>query len=298
MLRFLRQPLLHFFIIGAVLFAIGGRQSGQSDTQSSLSAGSQGPIVVDRARLLDYMQYQAKAFEPDVFNKKLDTMSVQERQALISDYVREEALYREALRLKLEKGDYIIKQRLVQKVEFLIESTAADTIMPGDDELRNFYQQRLSDYKVDPVYTFTHIFFDAENGGMDAAKVKAEKLLPKLSGKNFADASRYGDRFPFLQNYVERTRDFVANNFSSDFVNALDGSAPSGTHWYGPLASRYGYHLVMLVKRTETTTPSLEQIRERVLDDFRYESLARKREAAERAVVAGYEVQVRLEPGQ
>ncbi len=298
MFRFLRQPLLHFLIIGALLFVINGRQSNPVSTDSSPAVDSQGPIVVDRARLLDYMQYQAKAFESDVFNQRLDAMSEQERQTLIADYVREQALYREALRLKLEKGDYIIKQRLVQKVEFLIENTAADTINPSDEELNNFYQQRLADYKVDPVYSFTHIFLDAEKGGMDEAKTKAAKLLPKLAGKTFADASQYGDRFPFLQNYIERTRDFVVNNFSAGFVDALDSSAPSTVQWYGPFASRYGYHLVMLVQRTAVTTPPLEQIRARVLDDFRYEALARKREVAEEAVVAGYDVQINLEPKQ
>ncbi len=296
MLRLLRQPLLHFLVIGAVLFVINGNQSHPSSNASSLATDNQGPIVVDRAGLLDYMQYQAKAFATDVFNQRLDTMSEAERQTLIADYVREQALYREALRLKLEKGDYIIKQRLVQKVEFLIENTAADTINASEVELNSFYQQRLSDYKVDPVYSFTHIFFDAEQGGLDSARARAERLLPKLAGKKFTDASQFGDRFPFLQNYIERTRDFVINNFSASFVEALDSSAPSTTRWYGPFASRYGYHLVMLTQRTPETTPPLEQIRARVLDDFRYEALARKRQAAETAVIAGYDVQIKLEP--
>jgi hypothetical protein len=298
MLRFLRQPLLHFLIIGALLFVINGRQSSQPTSASSLSAENQGPIVVDRARLLDYMQYQAKAFEEGVFSQRLDAMSAEDRQSLIADYVREEALYREALRLKLEKGDYIIKQRLVQKVEFLLENTAADTIMPSEEDLTIFYEQKQADYKVDPVYSFTHVFFDAEKGGMAAAKARAGQQLGKLAGKNFDEASRYGDRFPFLQNYIERTRDFVVNNFSAGFVDALDSVKPSRTQWYGPIASRYGYHLVMLVARTETTTPALEKIHARVLDDYRYEALTRKREAAENDVIAGYQVQVKLEPNK
>ncbi|HTQ99545.1 MAG TPA: peptidylprolyl isomerase [Candidatus Acidoferrum sp.] len=291
----LKQPLLHFLLLGALLFFFYGSQQQQSPAQVS-AAAVDGTIIVDRAALLDYMQYQAKAFDTDLFSQRLDSMSAEERQSLINDYVREEALYREALKLGMEKGDYIIKQRLVQKEEFLLENSAADTISPADDQLQAYYAAHVEDYRIDPVYTFTHIFFDAEKGGMAAAKAKADKLLPTLKGKQFSDAGQYGDRFPFLQNYVERTRDFAVNNFGPEFVDALDKLTVSPAQWQGPFQSHYGYHLVMLTQRTGATTPPFDQVRPRVLDDFRYETLARKRQEAEAEVVKSYEVQVKLEP--
>lgn len=293
---FLKQPLLHFLLLGALLFVVYGRLQPSSPAKSASAVDN--TITVDRTAMLDYMQYQAKAFETEVFNQRLDSMSNEERKALITDYLREEALYREALRLGLEKGDYIIRQRLVQKVEFLLENTAAEAINPGDEELKAYYSAHLDDYKIDPVYTFTHVFFDAEKGGMEAAKARAVKILPGLKGKQFADAGLFGDRFPFLQNYVERTRDFAVNNFGPEFVAELDKLTTSDSQWRGPLQSRYGYHLVMLTQRTEAATPPFEQVRARVLDDFRYEALARKRQEAEADVVKSYDVQVRLEPRQ
>jgi hypothetical protein len=292
----LKQPLLHFLLLGGLLFAVYGKIASPS-TEATAATVSE-TIVVDRDALLDYMQYQANSFDTAAFTKRLDTMSADERQQMITAYVREEALYREALRMNMEKGDYIIKQRLVQKVEFLLENLAANSIEPTDAELAAFYDSRLADYEVAPVYSFTHIYFDGQKNGMDVARQQAETLLAKAGSISFDRASEYGDRYPFLQNYVERTRDFVASNFSQDFVVELDKLIPANDHWYGPIKSRYGYHLVMLVARTQAVTPALADIRDRVLDDYRYEALVRSREQSEAEVIAGYQVRVDLEAGQ
>ncbi len=297
MARLLKQPLLHFLLLGALLFAWNARLAGP-DSGEAADAEAGREIVVDRAALLDYLQYQAKEFDPATFGQQLDAMSPAERQSIIDDYVREEALYREALRMGMEKGDYIIKQRLVQKVEFLLENLVSQQSTPDEPTLTAFYNERQQDYRVDAVYSFTHIFFDAEKDGMAAAKARADALLARSAAIGFNDAGQHGDRFPFLQNYVERTRDFVANNFSADFVAGLDQLMPLADVWQGPLPSRYGYHLVMLVARTEPTIPPLEAVRDRVLDDYHYETLVRGREAAEQEVVAEYQVRVELEPAE
>lgn len=296
MTKLLKQPLLHFLLLGGLLFVVYGQLSTSTAEDSPATVSD--IIVVDRAALLDYMQYQANSFDAATFNARLDAMSGDERSRVVDDYVREEALYREALRMNMEKGDYIIKQRLVQKVEFLLENLTVNTIVPTEAELAAFYNGRLADYEVAPVYSFTHIFFDAGKNGKDAARTQAAALLPKSDGIAFADAGQYGDRYPFLQNYVERTRDFVANNFSADFVAELDKLTPAENHWYGPIESRYGYHLVMLINRTEATTPALADIRDRVQDDYRYEALVRSRGAAESDVIARYQVQVDLDAEQ
>jgi hypothetical protein len=111
---------------------------------------------------------------------------------------------------------------------------------------------------------------------------------------SYDEAGEYGDRFPFLQNYEERTRDFVSNNFSADFVNTLDTLDPDEPGWQGPIVSRYGYHLVMLRARTEPFIPSLSEITERVLDDYRFDTLLNSRKQAEDKVIAEYEVQLDL----
>lgn len=288
----LKQPLLHFLLIGGLIFVAYGFNAEPDVVEPEADLGKQ--IVVDREALLNFMQYQAQAFDAGLFAERLDAMAADEVAALIQDYVREEVLYREAQKMNMDEGDYIIRQRLVEKVEFLLENLAATSSPPTDAELQAWYQERLDDYRVDAVYDFTHIFFDARQGGIDAARARAEALLAESNDFPAEQAEQHGDRFPFLQNYAGRTRDFVVNNFSAAFVDALDELAPA-ERWQGPLESRYGQHLVLLQGRTEPFTPPLQDIRAQVLADYRYEALIRSREAAEEEVVAGYEVTVALD---
>ncbi|MEY4641934.1 MAG: hypothetical protein RLZZ227_1928 [Pseudomonadota bacterium] len=291
--RLLKQPLLHFLALGALLFVIYDMNEEQVASEPPAGDAASNTILVDRAALLDFLQFQAQAFEPAVFEARLAAMTVEEVDAAVAAFVREEALYREALKLNLDKGDYSIRQRLVQKVEFLLENLVAEDIRPTDAELLAWYETHRADYAVDAVYTFTHIFFDGQQD-MDQARTRAENLLADSADIGFEQSAQHGDRYPFLQNYVERTRDFVANNFSADFVAQLDQLGPGDT-WQGPFASRYGWHLVMLRARTDPFTPALSDIRPRVLDDYRYEAMARSRQDAEQRVISEYAVTRQLD---
>lgn len=292
MISLLKQPLLHFLAAGLLIFAV----YQISDEAELETAGDGMAIVVDRTALLNFMQYRAQAFRPDIFSEQLDAMSEVERERLVADFVREEALHREALAMGMDQGDYIIRQRLVQKVEFLLENMVNQALVPDEEVITAWYNVHSDDYRVDAVYTFTHIFFDADERGPEQARQDAENLLgtPQLAAAGFNDASGFGDRYPFLQNYVERTRDFVVNNFTPAFVDALDAVEPSNTAWYGPFESRYGWHLVMLRQRSEPYIPELDSIRERVMDDWRYEAVLESRREAEQQVIDQYDVRVNL----
>lgn len=292
MRQFYKQPLFHFLLAGVLIFIA----YGFSDVREEVPATSPGVIEVDRATLLNFMQYRAQAFDPVLFGEQLDAMSEADIARLVDAYVREEALHREALAMGMDQGDYIIRQRLVQKVEFLLENLVNEALEPDEAEIRDWYEARRTDYQVDADYTFTHIFFDGGERGQDNARRDAEALLadPALAGVAFNDASQYGDRYPFLQNYVERTRDFVVNNFTEDFVARLDALTPGDGAWHGPFESRYGWHLVLLRQRTDPYVPGLDQIRDRVLDDWRFETVQANRREAEDQVVAGYEVRLDL----
>lgn len=289
----LKQPLLHFLIAGLVIF-LAYQFSGRPE-EESLDNGR--VIEVDRMALLNFMQYRAQAFRPDIFSEQLDAMIDPERARLVDDFVREEALHREALAMGMDQGDYIIRQRLVQKVEFLLENMANQALEPDEEVITAWYNDHRDDYRVDAVYTFTHIFFDAGERGPEQARQDATNLLgtPQLTAARFNDASTFGDRYPFLQNYVERTRDFVVNNFTPEFVDALDRITPSNETWYGPFESRYGWHLVMLHQRSEPYIPELDSIRDRVMDDWRYEAVLESRRSAEQQVIDQYDVRVDLE---
>ena len=288
----LKQPLFHFLLAGVLIFvfyAVTAPEIVESEQPDNV-------ITVDRNTLLNFMQYRAQAFRPDVFSEQLDSMSEAEVATLVEAYVREEALHREALAMGMDQGDYIIRQRLVQKVEFLLENMVNQALVPEEEDVVAYYEAHRDEYRIDAVYTFTHIFFDGEERGWDQARADALTLLDsaQISSVAFNDASQFGDRYPFLQNYVDRTRDFVVNNFNEGFTAALDALAPSESRWYGPFESRYGWHLVMLRERREPSVPPVDSIRERVLDDWRYDTVLANRREAEAQVIDTYDVQVNL----
>jgi hypothetical protein len=195
----------------------------------------------------------------------------------------------------MDQGDYNIRLRLVQKVEFLLENLVLEQSTPDEAALQAYYESHLADYRVDTVFTFTHIFFDAGQGGMDSARERAMAVLADSDDIGFDESSRYGDRYPFLQNYVGRTRDFVTNNFGTLFVESLEQAQVTDARWQGPFESRYGMHLVMLRERAEPYTLSFDDVRGRVVDDYRYESLIRLRQEAEQRVISEYDVVVNLD---
>lgn len=283
--RLLKEPLLHFLAAGALIyvgFALWGPRGGDDSHH----------IVVDRLALLQYLQYQAKAFEPATFSQQLDAMSPAERQQLIDNYVREEVLYREAKALGLERGDYVMRLRLVQKMQFLLESSSGET--PTDTELARYLQQNAALYTVAPSWTFTHVFIDPLVRGKDRAEVDARRILGDLNRTHagFNDAPRYTDRFPFMQNYVERTSDYISSQFGAQFLQALE-KLPVGTGvWQGPLRSDQGWHLVLITAHTPGRVPKVDEIRDRLVDDLKRDRAAARQEQAVQAIIHQYRVEL------
>ena len=263
--RFLREPLLHFLVAGGILFGIFGLTH-----RAGPGLASDKTIVVDRESLLNFLQYRSNAFKPEFFSSQLEAMTTAERKDLVDQYVQEEILYREAKAMGLEQGDYVIRQRLVQKMRFLVEDMAEGRAGPSDAVLTEYFQKNMKRYVVDPSVTFTHIFFDSSVHGDREARELALRLKDKLNAgaAAFSDAPKYGDRFPFLQNYVERTFDYVASHFGNGFVSELKQSAPAERHWIGPIRSTYGYHVVLVTRLTEARIPELNEIRSQVADDW------------------------------
>ena len=113
-------------------------------------------------------------------------------------YVREQALYREALSLGLDANDYIIKRRLIQKLDFISQGFAEAAIKLSAKEIEAYYTANKKAYYVQPSVTFTHVFFDAHKRGADQAAALARRGLAELNGKTvpFTDAPAHGDRFP------------------------------------------------------------------------------------------------------
>ncbi len=279
---------MHFVVAGAVLFAAFAFVRGPR-----LPAADDSTIVVDRRALLTYMQYRANAFDAATFEAALDAMSEHDLANLIDEYVEEEALYREAKTLGLDGSDYVIRQRMVQKLKFLLGDAAAPDAKLAPGVLRDYFAAHKQEYAIAPAVTFTHVFFDAQRRGADRARADAGRAARELNAAHaaFNDAPGHGDRFPFLRNYVDRTFDYVAGQFGQEFAGALAALTP-GEQWQGPLRSAYGQHAVLLTRRTELRYPELDEIRDRVEGDYLREHADAELKKLTRTVRERYHVEV------
>ncbi len=240
-----REPLLHFLVIGAALYALDvARQPAAADDVA--------PIVV-----LPSMPSEAA------------------RQ-----FVEEEALFREARRLGLDQGDLVVRRRLVQKMELLLEDLAAPS-PPTDAELQAWLAAHPEKYRAPARVTIEHVYFSRDRR-KDAAEADARAAL--------ADpAAAAGDPFLSGRRLEHRTEQDLARTFGADFAAAVVKLAPGA--WAGPIASAYGRHLVRVEAVAPAATARLEDVRPRVLADV---VEARRREAAAKAraeIVGRYPVE-------
>jgi peptidyl-prolyl cis-trans isomerase C len=297
--RVLRDPLVHFLIVGGLLFAAFAVLHPADNT-----GGAEGKtIVVDKPALMALMQYQSSAFQPKYFEDRFKALAPKDRQALIDGYVQEEALVREAHALGMDQGDYVIRRRLVQKMMYLMDDAATANFAPSDADLQRYFLGHQDAYRAPATVTFTHVFVDNEVSHPGGAQKAAEALQRTLELKRakFADAPAYGDRFAYLQNYVERTSDFVGSQFGPAFAAEVARLHPS-EHWQGPVRSDYGWHLVLLTERKPSAAPRFADVKEQVKDDLMRDTIAANRRKAMADLVGRFHVELKnlpkLPPGQ
>lgn len=285
--HFLRDPLLHFLIAGTALFFIGWKLQPPEPAADT--------IVIDRANLLQFIQYRLRAFDTETAEAMLDSMDSERRDALVRDLIEEEVLYREAQALGLDADDYVIKQRMIQKVGFFTESTLGGVDL-NDAEIAAYYRENNGDYRIPAAATFTHVFFSHDNHPpADAARLAAaEASALNAAGAPMEAAMGRGERFIFHQNYAERTRDYVASQFGdAATLEIFDSAAPLNT-WRAPVVSEYGAHAVFVRDVTPARTPALEEIRDTVAEDaLREKKRLLIREAID-ATIADYDVRIDL----
>ena len=277
--KILGDPLAHFFAIGAILFLAVSLAKPAQEEQ----------IIADREALLSFIQYRSKAFEAQAAAAILDKMSADEHQRLADNYIREEALYREAQSLDLAEGDYVIRQRMIQKLEFIIDAVATASI-PTDEAIAEFYEQNKQNYFQEPGATFAHVFVRSENISPGAAMRRAQQLLENLRADNarLEDATRYGDRFLFHTNYVERTYDYIKDHFGDEATKVIFSDRTPLSSWSGPVRSEYGAHLIYVTSRSPGRVPPIDEIKTTLTEDMARAARRAQTDELTQAVVEKY----------
>lgn len=273
MLRLLREPLLWFVVCGALLYVVVERHRADGDHRT---------IRVTAADLDRYAQFRQRRFD----GERTDRGPTAQRQHLVDDFVREEVLVREARRRGLDANDYVIRQRLVQRMEYLARAEAE--LQPADDASLNQYRLAHPDrYRRAAELSLQHVYFSG-----DKSRERAAAAVEALRGNSGIDAESLGDRFPYYRRYRGASAQQVAGHFGAEFLSTLLTPPIITDRWIGPLASTHGWHAVRLSEYRPDELPPLSEIREAVLADWRRQQLneAMARHVAEQ--VAEYDVRL------
>lgn len=245
--RWWKEPLVHFVLLGGLLFAVhaavGGERGPEGRAPIVVSTGFVEGLAADRAR--------RTGAAPDA----------EVTEGLVREFVREEALVREARRRGLDRGDPIVRRRLVQKMEFLLEGTVR-VPEPTDAELRRHLERHPDAFGRSPRVGFTHVFFSRDR--RDDPEGEARRALRELQDANPTPerVPERGDPFLLGADQPPRPVQRLGNTFGRAFADAI-AELPEGA-WRGPIESAQGWHLVRVTERTPGGVPPFDQVRDRV----------------------------------
>ncbi len=259
MKRWLSEPLVHFLALGALLFGVyGWLHQGESGSWDN----SAGPVRITAKEIAFLTEAWGRLQQREPTREEL--------HALVAGYLKEELLGREARVMGLEQKDPIIRRRLAQKVEFLVNDTARLTA-PTDDDLHRFYEANVESFQTRARVSFTQVFFDPENRPNAAADAKA--ALAALS-RGAAATRDIGDPSPIDAVVRDDDMQAVAGLFGDPFANAVFALKPGA--WCGPIASSFGLHLVRVTEakpsRQREFSEVEPQVRERWRDEHQREA--------------------------
>lgn len=243
-MRWLKEPLVHFFLIGVVLFGV-------------YLAGSGSPSDSERdIRLTESLLLSLEAQFERVWQRP---PTPEEARQLVEKWVREEVLYREGMKMGLADSDQIIRRRIGQKIMFLAESRIPDD--PGDEVLKAWLADHHERYRTDAVYDFQQILLNVEVGRKpDSSRARAALATVSQGGAFKGKDSMLPGSMQNASSYA------IARTFGEAFENTLKETDVGA--WTGPVKSGYGWHLVKLERSQPGVLPDFETTRPQVLRDW------------------------------
>jgi hypothetical protein len=265
-----REPLLHFLLLGAVIFAIGEYNRPGDD---------QHRIVMDHARISKLAGTYAHQFGGQPSPAVLRT--------LIDNDIDEEILYREGIAMALDKNDEVIRRRVVQKMQFLDQDLAPPAAL-SDVDLRTFYDAHHALYTAPKRISFTHIYFSPDKGGDAAAQSRALTVLGALSS-TVTRAPDRGDAYADLYDYSGIGPDDAKRLFGDTAIARTLFTAPTG-RWSGPFRSGYGWHLVYVSAVDPAHLKPFEDVRDEVRTDLQADAQAAANQKNFAALKARYTI--------
>jgi hypothetical protein len=282
MKRLLYEPLVHFLLIGAVLFGVYAYVARGGDAEPSkqirLSVDDLGQMV-----LLFRTQWRRDP-TPDELSR------------MVESKVQQEVLYREGLALGLERDDEIVKRRMAQKMQFLAEDVAT-AHEPTTAELKAWFGKNTDKFTLPSRVSFRHLYFSPDRRGQ-RARDDAMGALAKLAGQPEDSnlAVSLADPFMFQEYYRDRAPDYLGKEFGPQFALAVAKLQPRS--WQGPIESGFGWHLVFVDTVVPGRVPAFEEIESDVRTAWLAEQKAKGWEKTYKDMRAKYTVLMPSAPDQ
>ena len=176
----------------------------------------------------------------------------EELKTIIENFIQNEVLYREALKLNLDSGDIIVKRRLVQKLGFLKQEEGVK--IPNDKELKEYFNENKVEFRIPKRLSFNHIFFSKESRSL-------EEVRQYLVNKNIKS-----DPFLLGRNFSDKTIRQIQRDFGDKFAASLDQLTTLKNDLI--IESIYGWHIVNVSKIENSYLPEFNSIRDKLLDTY------------------------------
>ncbi|MFT7595814.1 MAG: hypothetical protein ACI8R4_003146 [Paracoccaceae bacterium] len=248
MKKLLREPVLHFALLGIALFAYF---SVVNQDRPAPNIGQSDQIVISQAQIRQFIeQYRSVWRRPP---------TPQDLTALVDGAVREEILVREALALGLDRGDAAIRNRLKQKMQFLTDS-AAQMMEPSEAVLHAHMAANPGQFSTPPKAAFDQIYL-----GQTATQGVIDATLTQLAAGDAPQSLGRGSLLPPGMPLTGKQQ--VDSTFGTGFFATLAEAEP-GT-WFGPVRSGYGVHLVRVSDAQPATLAEFAMVRDKVLFEWR-----------------------------
>jgi hypothetical protein len=261
--RFWREPLIHFFVLGLVVFGLRG-------VIEDAEVSADDPFLVEVSSAdIDWFR--------TMWRKRMSREpTVEELRGQVNQLIREEVLSREAVAMGLDEGDMVVRRRLAQRMDFLFRDLS-ETAGPSDGELRDYLEADRSTYEIPGQVSLTHVYFNPEKRGDDGAAEAARTLAEGLNADKTAEQNTSGLGDPFLlpSSYADQSPAQLRGAFGLRFAEAVWEQEPRT--WRGPIPSGYGWHAVYVQQRSEAKLPDFSELKERLTADW---TAARERELA------------------
>ncbi len=243
----MREPLLHFLLGGAGLFLLFNYVSDPESERDD-------QIIVTSGQIEHFVTLFVKTRQRVPTDVEL--------RGLVDNYILEEVLYREALGIGLDKDDSIVRRRLRQKIEFLLDDLTL--VEPADADLQQLLDNEPDRFRLDARISFAQVYLQEES------RAAADSTLAMLQN-GVDDPSQLSDSYLIAYQFDDVTEAVVGAQFGDAFKTALF-ELETG-QWTGPVDSPYGLHLVRIEQIVPGTVPALADIRAEVerewLVDFR-----------------------------